>query len=266
MASEPEDYFSEAFARLRREDASAFKDAGVVRAYRNRPPYPEDLFQRLSQVCPTDWRRVLDLGCGTGDISRRLARYVDHIDAIDVSAEMVATARTLAGAGSRIAGHVMPVEEFDGEGTYGLAVAAESIAWFDLPRLLPRLRSMLHPEGLLALVTRLELAAWSEGFSAIIPEFAASKSFRRRNIVAEMEAAGLATLVREETLGPWSFTQSVDDYIELQHSRQSFARNRMGGQRAREFDDQLREIVERHARDGRLTYDFSVSLAFLQPA
>jgi ubiquinone/menaquinone biosynthesis C-methylase UbiE len=73
----------------------------------------------------------VDLGCGTGDISRLLAPFVEHVDAVDVSQEMIEAGKKAPGGDSRkLAWHLASAEEFHYRGPYGLAVAGESVHWF----------------------------------------------------------------------------------------------------------------------------------------
>jgi SAM-dependent methyltransferase len=67
--------------------AEWFKDPDVIAAYPSRPPYARAAIEFLSELITDRPRRVLDIGCGTGDIARRLAPLVDRVDAVDFSAE-----------------------------------------------------------------------------------------------------------------------------------------------------------------------------------
>jgi trans-aconitate methyltransferase len=58
------------------EYAQAFHDEAVARVYRLRPPYPDDLFSTLTGLIVDQPRTVLDLGCGPGDLARRLGTPV----------------------------------------------------------------------------------------------------------------------------------------------------------------------------------------------
>ena len=51
---------------------------------------------RLLAALPADCRRVLDVGCGTGAFARRLARVVQHVDALDRDLAVLAQARRLS--------------------------------------------------------------------------------------------------------------------------------------------------------------------------
>ena len=69
--------------------AEQFRDESVVAAYRQRPDYPPATFDILAGLICDEPRTVLDVGCGTGFIARRLADYVNHIHAIDPSSAMI---------------------------------------------------------------------------------------------------------------------------------------------------------------------------------
>ena len=61
------------------EYAAQFKDRGIVDAYPHRPSYPPETFEILSHLIPDEPRTVLDVGCGIGDIARRLVEFVARV-------------------------------------------------------------------------------------------------------------------------------------------------------------------------------------------
>ncbi|NUR97352.1 MAG: class I SAM-dependent methyltransferase, partial [Kribbellaceae bacterium] len=71
------------------ELAATFKQQAVAEAYQHRPPYPDEVFDRLLELITDTPRRVLDIGAGEGAIARPLAPRVEHVDAIDFSRPMV---------------------------------------------------------------------------------------------------------------------------------------------------------------------------------
>src|SRR6201997_46993 len=54
--------------------AAAFGHPGVARAYRHRPPYPDEVFDLLEGLITDRPRTVLDIGAGEGALARPLAR------------------------------------------------------------------------------------------------------------------------------------------------------------------------------------------------
>ena len=67
------------------EYAEQFKDRSVVEAYRYRPPIPDAVYDALLGLIEDTPPRTVrdDAGCGTGPIARRLAPFLDRIDAVD---------------------------------------------------------------------------------------------------------------------------------------------------------------------------------------
>src|SRR5262249_10565712 len=133
------------------EYAAQFQDRSVAAAYPTRPPYPPELFDVLAGLIRDEPRVVLDLGCGTGDVARRLAPLVAPVDAVDPSPAMLTLGRPLPGADHPHLRWVQAsAEAFGYPGPYALVVAAESLHWMDWEVVLPRIERALSPQGRLA--------------------------------------------------------------------------------------------------------------------
>jgi trans-aconitate 2-methyltransferase len=106
----------------------------------------DDLF---SLIKIRDRMRVIDLGCGTGELTRRLADKLpgSEVVGIDSSPEMLERAREYARDGLRFE----PGSIENAEGVWDLVFSHAAIHWVDDHRsLVPRLLSMLTPDGQLA--------------------------------------------------------------------------------------------------------------------
>jgi trans-aconitate 2-methyltransferase len=106
----------------------------------------EDLFS-LVKIRPT--MRVVDLGCGTGELTCRLADSLSesNVLGIDSSAQMLARAREREREGVRF--EQRSIEEI--EGAWDLVFSHAAIQWVDDHRsLIPRLLSLVTPGGQLA--------------------------------------------------------------------------------------------------------------------
>jgi len=93
--------------------------------------------------------RVIDLGCGTGELTARLANLLPGSDVlgVDSSAEMLARAETLSRPGLRFERRA--IEEVEGE--WDLVFSHAAIQWVaDHASLVPRLLSLVAPGGQLA--------------------------------------------------------------------------------------------------------------------
>jgi SAM-dependent methyltransferase len=135
-------------ARLGERHASMFRLASVASSYGNRPPYPEETIGILAGLVPSECRRVLDVGCGTGLIARPLAALVEEVDALDPSVAMLEVGEGLPG-GDRANLSWMPgtAEEGALRPPYGLIVAATSFHWFQWDVVLPASRTRSFRTG-----------------------------------------------------------------------------------------------------------------------
>ena len=80
------------------EHAATFQQRGVAESYRFRPEYPAKMIGLLVKLAGSEEpRSVLDVGCGIGDLARSLASLVERVDAIDISAAMIAEGKILPG-------------------------------------------------------------------------------------------------------------------------------------------------------------------------
>ena len=232
------------------ENASAFEAESVARAYRHRPPYPPELFGILDGLIRPP-RRVLDVGCGNGLVARPLAPRVDALDALDLSAAMIAEARELpGGTHPHITWIIGRAEDAPLRPPYGLITAGESLHWMEWDVVLPRFAALLTPGGRLAIVNKREVAApWADELAQIIPRYSTIRNFSRVDMIRALEQRGLFRTEGTQELPPVRFRQSLDDYIEGQHSQSSFSRERMPPEAAAAFDAEVRALVGRFAGD-----------------
>jgi trans-aconitate 2-methyltransferase len=108
-------------------------------------------FDLLALVRPREGMRVIDLGCGAGDLTRAMHERLGATETlgIDSSDAMLAKAATSAGAGLRF--EKGDIATFDADATFDLVFSNAAIHWIDdHPRLLERLVAALAPGGQLA--------------------------------------------------------------------------------------------------------------------
>ena len=236
------------------EYAEQFCDQSIADAYQHRPPYPREVFEILSSLVHGTPRRVLDLGCGRGEVARELVDYMDEIDAIDASPAMIERGRRLPrGDDPKIRWIIAKAEDAPLRPPYGLAVAASSLHWMDWDVVLPRLAEALRPDALLAIFDDQTMPTpWGESLNAVIPRYSTNREFEPYRLIAELEARGLFRLVGSKTTEPVSFRQSLDAYIESFHSRNGFSRERQSAAAAKEFDDAVRRMVTPYMREGHI--------------
>ena len=95
---------------------------------------------------------VLEIGCGTGQLTRQLAGRALNLTAIDIGAAMVQAARRNVGdATARF--EVCSFEDFADSGLFDLIVSATAFHWVDPSVGLAKAARLLRPGGWLALLT-----------------------------------------------------------------------------------------------------------------
>ena len=139
---------------------------GVADAYeRGRPTYPADAVRWMLGEHPLT---VLEVGAGTGKLTRVLTDLGHDVQATDPDAAMlhvlekeVPGARTAQASAEDI-----PL----GDASVDAVIAAQAFHWFDLGRALPEVARVLRPGGRLCLVwnTRNEKIPWVRRLGAII--------------------------------------------------------------------------------------------------
>jgi SAM-dependent methyltransferase len=139
---------------------------GVADAYeRGRPTYPADAVRWMLGDQP---RTVLELGAGTGKLTRVLVGLGHDVHATDPDEAMLAILETqVAGVRTAVAGaEDIPLAD----ASVDAVIAAQAFHWFDLDRALPEIARVLRPGGRLCLVWnyRNDKIPWVRRLGALI--------------------------------------------------------------------------------------------------
>jgi trans-aconitate 2-methyltransferase len=108
-------------------------------------------FDLLALVRPREEMRVVDLGCGTGELTREMHRALGAKETlgVDASAAMLAKSESFAGHGLTFAR--APIESFAPEGPIDLVLSNAALQWVDHHEaLFTRLASWLGSGGQIA--------------------------------------------------------------------------------------------------------------------
>jgi 2-polyprenyl-3-methyl-5-hydroxy-6-metoxy-1,4-benzoquinol methylase len=145
--------------RIRREHWRRLFDNIADRYDATRPGYPAEV---LDEVCTAAGLRpgaqVLEIGCGTGQLTRQLAGRGYQLTAIDLGASMVAAAERNV-ADPQVRFEVCAFEEFAAAGPFDLIVSATAFHWVDPSIGLAKCAQLLRPGGWLALLSTGEVYA-----------------------------------------------------------------------------------------------------------
>jgi SAM-dependent methyltransferase len=249
------------------EYAAAFQDRGVAEAYQHRTTYPPDVFPIVAELIVDAPRVVLDVGAGTGDVARNLVSYVDRIDAVDFSREMIDEGRRLPhGDDPRLTWIYGRAEDAPLWPPYALITAGQSLHWMDWNIVLPRFHDVLTPHGVLALVSAEERPApWGEAVGRSIRRFSTNQDYEPFDMLAELERRGLWEQRGERRTEPITIVRSVDDYIASFHAMSSLSRRRMGLEQAAAFDEEIRAAIMPFAVEGRVQLEVEGAVVWGRP-
>ncbi|MDG4798006.1 class I SAM-dependent methyltransferase [Micromonospora sp. WMMD1082] len=158
----------------------------VARFYqRYRRGYPPAVFDALVEafgLTPED--TVVDLGCGTGQLTLPIAARVRAVVGVDPEPDMLELARQAAR--DQLFGNVGWLLGADtdvpalaallGDGRVGAVTIGQALHWMDHDTLFPRLRPLLRPGGGVAVVTNgtplwLQDTAWSRALRGCLEQW-----------------------------------------------------------------------------------------------
>jgi trans-aconitate 2-methyltransferase len=111
----------------------------------------QPFFDLMALVRPTEGMRVVDLGCGTGELTRQLHQTLqaERTIGIDRSETMLAKSESVVADG--LSFRIQRLEELDGPGSLDLIFSNAALHWVDdHPSLIARLTQALRPGGQLA--------------------------------------------------------------------------------------------------------------------
>jgi SAM-dependent methyltransferase len=245
----------------------------VARNYaRYRRGYRADVFDLLTKeftLGPA--ARVLDLGCGTGQLTVPLARRTGAVVGMDPSPDMLAFGRAreipgitwVLGADS----DVPALESSLGKESVDLVTIGQALHWMDAPALFGALVTLLRPGGGVAVIANgtpvwTQETAWAEAVRAVSRRWFGELSFpscgsseeERRRYRELLGEAGFATL-REHRLD-YLDRLTLDDVAGSFLSAAPLERLGPGG--LAEFDAELRDALLAAQPDGRFVEEVAV--------
>lgn len=221
--------------------------AAVADVYeRARPEYPDDAVTWLVSAEPVD---VLDLGAGTGKLTRSLVRHGHRVTAVEPLPEMLAQLQAVVPGVVALEGSAegIPLED----GTVDVITSAQAFHWFDAQPALVEMARVLRPGGRVGLVwnSRDDRVPWIAELSAAI----GAESVDELDVAPDFEESGLfATVERAD----FDHTQVLDrdGLRELVLSR-SYCAMKTPEDRAPVLAE-VDALFDRNATDGTITVTY----------
>jgi SAM-dependent methyltransferase len=221
-----------------------------------RVPYAPRLIELvadISRLRPD--QRVMDLGCGPGQLAHAFAPYAGGVVGLDPEPEMLNIARGGAPA------HVEFVEASSYElglhfGMFQLVTIGRAFHWMDRVETLARLDEIIAPDGAIAFFgdshPDLPENDWTKVFGEITDRYADGDRFIRRGAGFPPTIAILlgSAFTRLETVSVIERREmSVDSLVTRAFSRSTTSRQRLG-ERADVFENEIRTAMTTLFPDG----------------
>ncbi|WP_144152013.1 class I SAM-dependent methyltransferase [Paraburkholderia sp. BCC1885] len=226
-----------------------------------RPAYAPRLIRRVAEACRLDGtQRLLDLGCGPGQLSVAFSSWVDTGVALDPEPAMLSIAADLGlGIAPNIEYRLGSSYDLSPEwGRFQLAVIGRAFHWMDRPDTLARLDQLIDPQGAVVLFGTTHPAdastPWLADYRALLEEYAQTDPAREQRKSESWEShdsvllkSPFAALERVSIIEKRRV--AVDSLTARAQSMSSLSRERLGA-RLDELLDRARRLLETHAVDG----------------
>ncbi|MCG9132958.1 methyltransferase domain-containing protein [Candidatus Poribacteria bacterium] len=249
--------------------ASRFKNRSLAETYELRPPYPEETYRILLNLLGESRGRVLDVGCGPGKIARSLVNHVEDIDAVDFSQEMIRVGKSLRnGDHPNLRWIDGPIETVQLRPPYQMVTAGASIHWMEWDVVFPRFKEMLTTDGYLVIIDgdRPIGAPWHDAELSLIRKYSTSRHYAQIDLIQELVDRGHLYLIGDKRTTPVNFSQSLRDYVQSFHSRQSMSKEHMGEKNVKAFDSELSHILSDFVNDtGLLSFQLQARVTWGRP-
>jgi SAM-dependent methyltransferase len=228
-----------------------------------RPAYAERLIALVAQLTRLDGTsRVLDLGCGPGQLARAFASLAGEVLGVDPEPEMLRIARQEA---AKTTGRIRFIEGSSFEldptlGPFRLVVIGRAFHWMDRPATLALLDRMIEPDGAIALFEddhpEVPENAWREETQALVERYTESDPVRRLHKARDFlrhEAVLLdSRFNRLERIGVIERRQLATRRIVGRALSMSSTSPAHLGPRVEDLSRELTELLARLAPDGTL--------------
>jgi trans-aconitate methyltransferase len=237
---------------------------------KHRRGYRQDLIGYLASTFALGLRsRVLDLGCGTGQLTLPLAAEAGAVIGMDPSADMLALAGTAAANVTWVLGsddQVISLNSLLGKESLDLVTIGQALHWMDAAKLFAVLTPLLRPGGGIAVISNgtpvwVQETAWARALAGVARKWFTGLSFSTCGCSPSDRARYRGLLVEagftvEEHAIDYTEKFTVDEVIGSFYSAAPL--ERLNAEQRAGFDADLRSALKAAQPDGRFIEEVPV--------
>lgn len=241
---------------------------------RYRPLYPSSLIRFLvNKFSLSGEGRLLDLGCGTGQLAQRFNDWFDEIIGVDTESEMLDEANRLS-SDNRVENvkwlHGRAEERASDWGSFRLTIMAKAFHWMDRESILEILYNSSDDNGGIAIIdtynVQQEPQPWQLKVNEVVKRWLGNERIagnstythpkeRHEDVVMKSRFID----VERHVLPSYSITWTIDSIIGNLYST-SYATRRLFGDNIDRFEDDLKSALLEINPVGVFTEELSVSV------
>lgn len=241
---------------------------------RYRPVYPSTLIRFLVDKFQLDGEgRLIDLGCGSGQLALRFTDWFEHIIGVDTEPEMLEEAERLTTeyrAGNMQWIQARAEDIAPGWGDFRLATIAKAFHWMDRDKVLDQLHANLSSNGGIAIIDHYnpdyEPQAWQLKVNEIVRRWLGNERRAGNSTYTppqekyeDILSRSKFIRVENHRLPAYTYDWTIDSIIGNLYST-SFASKRLLGNKVEYFENDLRQALYGISSTGVLKEEMSLSV------
>ncbi|PFA62804.1 SAM-dependent methyltransferase [Bacillus sp. AFS015802] len=237
-----------------------------------RPTYPSTLIRFLvKEFSLNGEQNLLDLGCGTGQLTIRFSDWCDKIVGIDFEPEMIEEARRLHEE-MRI-GQIQwfngTLEEYQSTEPFHLVTIAKAFHWMDRREVLDELYEIVSPGGGVAIIDTYEpnkvLEPWQVRFNEVIEKWygnerKAGNSTYTHPVTSHEDILSQSKFnLESHTLPTYEIIWTIESLLGNLYST-SYGTKRYLGSNVAIFEDEVKEAMLELSESGEFKEETTLSV------